>query len=290
MRWANEYSLNLELKVGDAPGKDQIERYLRSGIDVLAIARLPERIDVQAINGRKFLGLVTWSQLRNLQWPEAPLVWCQFLHLLDVMGVVVKKVEYTELQGIVQSWNAWDILEAWSKKGMVAVQQLIEKEKLPWAYKDKDGQRVKVDSSYERLVWWISHQPWQDDALAIYAGFFVGRLRDAKPDPVLHDSLPDLMLSFHVNPESPRGKLIRTDPQLQNALAKWTSRAATGSVVREPRLDGSTWEVIRCRESSRILLEAPDPGTKVVEWMEQRAQEWIDDGIVQRITKLAKLG
>lgn len=206
------------------------------------------------------------------------------------MGVVVGKVDCAELEGIVQSWNAWDKLEAWSQRGMLAVQQLLEKERLPWAWKDKAGQRVKVDSSYERLVWWISHQPWQDDSLAIYAGFFVGRIRNAKPDRVLDGNLPDLMLSFHVNPESQRGERIRTDPQLQTALAKWTSRAAARSVEREPRLDGITWEIIRCRESSRILVDAPDPGTKVVEWMEQRAKEWLEDGIVQRVSELAKLG
>lgn len=290
LRWPNEYSLVLELKIGDSPAKDQIARYLRSDSDVIAISRLPGHSYVQEDNGRRHLGVFTWSNLRQLDWENAPLEWRQFLHLLDAMGVVVKKVEYAELQGIVQSWNAWDKLEAWSQKGMLAVQQLIEKEKLPWVYKDKERQRVKVDSSYERLVWWISHQPWQDDALAIYAGFFVGRVRQGKPDQVLHDGLPDLMLSFHVNPESPRGKRIRTDPQLQNALTKWTSRAATGSVVREPRLDGSTWEIIRCRESSRILVEAPDPGQTVVDWMEQRAQEWIDTGVIQRVTELAKLG
>lgn len=290
LRWSNGYSLVLELKIGDSPGKDQIARYLRSDSDVIAIARLPGHKAVHELDGRKHLGVFTWSNLRQLDWENAPLEWRQLLRLLDATGVVVGKVNTTELEGIVQSWNAWDKLEVWSQKGMLAVQQLLEKEQLPWAWKDKAGQRVKVDSSYERLVWWISHQPWQDDSLAIYAGFFVGRVRNAKLDAVLNGNLPDLMLSFHVNPESPRGQRIRTDPQLQNALAKWTSRAATGSVAREPRLDGITWEVIRCRESSRILVDARDPGTKVVEWMEQRAMEWIEDGIVQRITELAKVG
>jgi len=289
LRWPNEYSLNLELKVDDPPGKGQIERYLRSGSDVIAIARLPGHRAVQELDGRRHLGVVTWSHLRNLEWNDAPLEWRQFLHLLDAMGVVVKKVEYTELEGLVRSWTTRDKLEDWSKRGMLAVQQLIEKEKLPWACKDKAGQRVKVDASHQRLVWWISHLPWQDDALAIYAGFFVGRVREGKPDPVLEGNLPDLMLSFHLNPESPRGRRVRGDADLQKAIEKWTSRAATGSVVREPRLDGSTWEIIRCRESSRILLEAPDPGVKVVEWMEQRTKEWIDDGIVHRITELAKV-
>lgn len=290
LRWSTGHALNLELKIGDSPGKDQIERYLRSGVDVLAIARLPGHIEAHRINGRIYWGLVTWSHLRNLEWNDAPLEWRQFVHLLDAMGVVVKKVEYIELEGLVRSWNTRDKLEDWSRKGAAVVEELFQKSDLPWASRSKKGERMNVDASHERLVWWISHQPWQDDALAIYAGFFVGRIREGKPDPVLECSLPDLMLSFHVNPEAPRGKRIRTDPQLQNALAKWTSRAATGSIEREPRLDGSTWEIIRCRESSRILVEAPDPGTKVVEWMRQRAQEWIDDGIVQRITELAKLG
>jgi hypothetical protein len=96
------------------------------------------------------------------------------------------------------------------------------------------------------------------------------------------------MLAFHVNPESDRGKRIRNDSKLQAALAKWTSRNAGAGAIREPRLDGSTWEIIRCRESSRILADAPDPGAKLVQWMNERAQEWIDDEIIQRITEIAK--
>lgn len=90
LRWPNEYSLNLELKVDDPPGKGQIDRYLRSGSDVIAIARLPGHVDVQELNGHKYLGLLTWSYLRKLDWENAPLEWRQFLRLLDVMGVVVK--------------------------------------------------------------------------------------------------------------------------------------------------------------------------------------------------------
>lgn len=41
LRWSNGYSLVLELKIDDPPGKDQIVRYLRSDSDVIAIARLP---------------------------------------------------------------------------------------------------------------------------------------------------------------------------------------------------------------------------------------------------------
>lgn len=288
LRWSNGYALNLELKAGDPPGKEQIERYLRSGIDVLAIARLPGHANVEPIKERKYLGVKTWSQFRSLEWSEAPLEWRQFVHLLDATGVVVKNVDSVELEGIVRSWDTWDKLEAWSRQGAVAVEEVLKSKSLPWASRSKKGERMSVDMSHERIVWWISHRPWQDDALAIYAGFFVGRMREGKPDPVCEGSFPDLMLSFHVDPGSPRGKRIQTDAKLQNALALWTSREAIGSRKREPRLDGSTWEVIRSRESSNILVDAPDPGTKVVDWMRDRAQEWIADGIVQRVTELAK--
>jgi len=288
LRWSNEYALNLELKAGDPPGKEQIERYLRSGIDVLAIARLPGHANVEPIKERKYLGVETWSHIRNLEWTEAPLEWRQFLHLLDATGVVVKNVDCVELEGIVRSWNAWDKLEAWSRQGAAAVEELFKTKDLPWASRSRKGERMSVDTSHERIVWWISHVPWQDDALAIYSGLFVGRVRDAKPDRVTDSSLPDLMLAFHVNPASERGKRIRSDPKLQNALAKWTGRNAEVGARREPRLDGSTWEIIRCRESSRILAAAPDPGTTLVKWMEDRAKELLDDKIVQRITEIAK--
>jgi hypothetical protein len=88
------------------------------------------------------------------------------------------------------------------------------------------------------------------------------------------------MLAFHVNPESERGKQIRNDSKLQRALANWTSRNSGSGAIREPRLNGSTWEIIRYRESSRILADAPDPGPKLVQCMNEGAQEWIDDGII----------
>jgi hypothetical protein len=137
LRWSNGYALNLELKAGDPPTKDQIERYLRSGLNVLAIARLPEHKGVPAVGACKYFGLITWSRLRNLEWSEAPLEWRQFLHLLDATGVVVKNVDYVELEGIVRSWDTWDKLEAWSRQGAAAVEEQFRNKKLPWASRSK---------------------------------------------------------------------------------------------------------------------------------------------------------
>lgn len=207
LRWSNAYSLNLELKIDDPPGKDQIERYLRSGVDVLAIARLPSHIDVQEVNGRKYRGVVTWSQFRKLEWIEAPLEWRQLLHLLDVTGVVMKKVDRTELEGIIRSWDTWDTLQEWSRKGMEAVLEVLHEADLNWVYKEKKRQRVRVDMTHQRIVWWMWHPPWQDDSLAIYSGLFMGRPKEAKNDPVLEPGFPDLMLAFHVDPDSARKEL-----------------------------------------------------------------------------------
>lgn len=114
------------------------------------------------------------------------------------------------------------------------------------------------------------------------------RLPRCTTDPVLEPGLPDLMLAFHVDPASRRGTLFREDPELQKSVKQWASRAAVGDAIREPRLDGHEWEILRFRQSARIVSEAPDPGKMVVDWMRARTQEWIEDRVVQRITKLAK--
>ncbi len=288
LRWPNEYRLTLELKIDNQPEKHQVERYQRSGSDVIAIARLPGYIDAPEINGRKFFGSFTWSYLRKLDWDNSPLVWRQLLRLLDATEVIVKNVDRAELEGIVGSWDTWDTLQEWSQNGMEAVHGVLQIAGMNWVYKEKKRQRVRVDMTHQRLVWWMWTPPWNDDCLALYAGFFMGRNKEGEQDPVLERGLPDLMLAFHIDPNSPRGKLLRKDSALQKAIKRWTSRVPLGSERREPRLDGHQWEVIRCRETARLITEAPDPGMKMVDWMRDRAQEWVDDGIVQRITELAK--
>lgn len=288
LRWPSGYRLTLELKIDNQPGKEQVERYQRSGSDVITVARLPGHIDAPESNGHKFFGSFTWSYLRKLDWANAPLEWRQFLRLLDATEVVVKNVDRAELEGIVGSWDTWDTLQEWSQKGMEAVHLVLQNAGLDWVYKEKKRQRVRVDMTHQRLVWWMWPPPWNDDSLAIYAGFFMGRNKEGEQDPVLERGLPDLMLAFHIDPNSPRGKLMRKDSALQTAIARWTSRVAFGGERREPRLDGHEWEVLRCRQTARLITEAPDPGVKTVEWMRDRALEWVEDGIVQRITELAK--
>ena len=284
LTWKDGYRLALELKVDEPPRRDQIERYLRSGIDVVAISKNPAIIDVAVPPGRRFLGVVTWSKIRELDWDGAPLPLCQLHQLLEVMEVVVQRITEHAFTGMLASWDTWDALQAWSLKGMEAVQRALEKGNFHCVFQDKKGDHVKVDTSHQRLAWWIFPRPWNSDAFALYGGLFMGR----QGDPVSVEGFPDLMLALHVNPDSLRGVRLRTDEPLRRVIEKWQARIEPLSSKREFFPKEGTWEILRCRTSSKELAhDEADQGLAMISWMKERAEEWVADGIAGRLAELA---
>ncbi len=281
LEWPSGYRLALELKTLDPPAPGQIERYLRSGLDVIAIAKLPASIKVNASPERRFFGVVTWTRIREIDWAGAPLEVRQLHQLLDITEVVMANVTKSALEGMLASWNTWDALQAWSRKGTEAVQVVLSQGGFKCVQQDKARQHVKVDMTHGRLAWWMWPPPWNEDSLAIYTGLFMGR-----PNvPVTHSNLPDMMIALHVNPESPRGIRLCADATLTSAAQRWTSRPSDG-VTREVRPSPDAWEILRCRASSQELADADEPGMHMIRWMEARAQEWVDDGIAARLSML----
>jgi hypothetical protein len=281
LEWTTGYRLALELKTTEPPSTRQIERYLRSNVDVLAVAKLPASVNPELPAGRRFFGVKTWARIHEIDWEDAPLEVRQLHRLLEVTEVVVPKVSRAALEGLVTSWDIWDSLEAWSRKGLEAAQGALARGGFKCVQQDKARQHVKVDMTYQRLVWWMWPSPWQDDSLAIYAGLYVGR----DDDPLLAAPMPDLVLALHLDPASRRGMRLRDDATWTEAAKRWSSRALDQS-SRDFDPGPESWEILRCRASAQELVDADDPGAHMVHWMEARAQEWVDDGIVRRLSEL----
>lgn len=281
LEWPSGYRLALELKTLDPPEARQVEQYLRSKLDVIAIAKLAADLEITAPLDRRFFGVITWTRVREVDWDGAPLEVRQLHKLLDATGVVMPKLTEAALEGMLVSWNTWDALQAWSRKGAEAVQIVLARGGLTCVQQDKPGQHIKVDMTHQRLAWWMWPPPWGEDALAVYAGLFMGRPND----PVTSANLPDLLIALHVNPASQRGARLRGDAAWTTAAEHWASRAPDG-VTREYRPSNDVWDLLRCRASSREIVSAEDPGMAMIKWMSARAQEWVDDGIAKRLAEL----
>lgn len=287
LTWPNARRLTLELKVWDHPTPEQVQLYLDAKLDVVAVAALFGMINVQVPTTQQFLGVITWRQIHAMvkAWPEAPLVVRQFASLLENMGVAMPKLSLAALQGVVASWDAWSTLEDWIHKATGEVEKTLTKGGLACVRKDGPKNWVRIDERREhrRYVGWTWPPPWKDDE---QFGFCAG-LRMGTPElPLQVEGVPELMLCLHVSPNCAIGKALRTDPQLDAAAKVWRQRTDLATVIREWIPTSAAWSILRARSSAVDILYAEDQGERLASWMRQRAQEWIDDGVIAQTASL----
>ncbi len=287
LSWPNARRLTLELKVWDHPPTDQIKRYLDAGLDVIAVAALFGVIDVKEPAGQRFFGVVTWRQIHAAvkAWPEAPLVVRQFASLLEGMGVAMPKLSLAALQGVVASWDAWSTLEEWILKATGEVEKTISKGGLACVRKDGPKNWVKIEDSRElrRYVGWTWPSPWKvDEQFGFYAGL---RMGNAELPPQV-EGLPELILGLHVSPTCAVGKALRTDTLLDEKAKAWRQRTDPSTVIREWIPGSAAWAILRARASAVEILYAEDQGERLATWMRDRAQEWVNDGVITRVAEL----
>jgi hypothetical protein len=271
------YQLVLELKVGDPPDDAQIRKYLRDGKDVAAVARFVRPISIPDIDGHRMLGVVPWRRIRNLSWDGAPLPLVQLHHLLDATGAAVPNITLPGLTGFMSSWSAWEIFHEWSVQAASAVAEDFGKANYRWVSKKGKKGRRSFDSHHERYVARLWSPPARADWLYVFMGLFVGR----EGDPVLVEGVPDLFFALQVDPTKAMGRRLQQDGNLKAAVDRWTSR---DDLVRREFWPGE-WEVLRARASAVDLVKTTEQETKFAEWMRVRAQEWIDDEILDCIQK-----
>jgi hypothetical protein len=277
LEWDGE-RLELELKIGEPPSDDQIARYLAEKVSVAAIARLPGRRNPQSGYRHRFLGVFTWRGLRGLTFEDPPLAWRQLCHLIDVTEVAVPEVTLHSLTGMMSSWDIWDTFDKWSWNGTSAVQTVFNEVDKRWVFRERRfhiaQRRIHRIYAYES---WIPAL-YDDCYLRVYCGLCLGRPK------VCVEGVPDLYIALNVKPDSTVGTKMRTAEPFSAAVHQWQAR--TGRVVREFKTGPETWDIVRARESATELLHADDQGSFFVEWMEARAREWKDDGVLAQLAEL----
>lgn len=281
LSWSDAPPLVLELKVTDAPRAAQVNTYLATGVRVAAIATYPALLRVTPEYSDRFLGVITWRRIRNLDWPGAPLVLRQLHHLLDHMEVAVPQLTLPALTGMVASASAWDTLDEWSYRSIRAVREVFAQAGMPCEQKDTPKGKVRIEYAHQRYAYWLWPPPWRTDAFSFVAGLFLGRPLET----LCIDGVPDLMLTIHVQPESPLGQALRNDNLFRQAVMAWIEQDDQAE-LREYRPVDGVWEIVRARASSVALLRAPDQGGALVAWMTACAQAWVQHGIVARLAEL----
>ena len=283
VQWPSGYRLAIELKAGQPPSPDQIERYLRSGLNVLAIAKFPASLKVEAPEHRRFFGVMTWARIRQIDWDGAPLEVQQLHGLLETTDVIMPTITRPALEGFLASWDLWGPMTTWSKKGLDVVQRIVTEGGFKCVQQDRARQHVKPDQDHHRLAWWTWPSPWSDDYFGIYAGLYVGW----PDDPVLESGVPDIVVALHLKPDAPRGVRLRQDAALNEAAKRWSLRTDP-AITREFDPAPRTWEILRGRTSALHMLSASDPAAYMVQWMEACAIEWVEDGITRRLGEIAQ--
>lgn len=289
LAWPSAPKLVLELKVWEPPTSEQIDCYLRAGLDVAAVAAHHGVIEVTPPPGRRFWGVATWRQIHASisSWDRAPLEARQFVVLLERLGVVTPRLMLPALQGVVASWDAWATLEDWVHRATNDVGAVLTKAGFPCVRKDGARDWVRIDERREhrRFVGWTWPSPWRDDE---QFGVCVG-LRMGTPSlPTLDEGVPDVMVCLHVDPRSAVGRGLREDAPLGAAALRWRGRAPLVQLVREWEPLSTVWSVLRARASAAELLEAEDQGAHLAAWARDRAQEWVEDGVVDRVVAVWK--
>lgn len=279
LRWQGHAPIVLELKVHDPPTAAQVDAYL-AGAHVAAIARFTAHVPVRGHPTHRWLGVVPWQRLRELDWPEAPLVLHQLHHLIDTLGVAMPRIHLHALSGMLASWDAWNTFDGWALRAAHAVADLWRPAGLTLVTRDR--KQGRIEERYQRFAYLLWRNPWSGDVcLGAFAGLYMGR----PLAPTLVDGLPDLLLALHVSPTSAVARALQQDALFATGAAAWLARG--GEVAREQSPADSTWEFVRARTSVLSLLSAADQQQAFQEWFRARAAELVDDGVVARVAAAA---
>ncbi len=269
--WPGQVPIVLELKVHEPPSREQIERYLPEA-HVAAVARISAPVRNLRVGTHEWLGVLSWQFFRELDWSGAPVVLHQLHQLIDDMGVAMPRINLYGLSGILASWDAWNMFDTWSLQGAHVVADQCQKDGLH--LRSRDRRQPSIKFGHQRYAYYLWASPWQPTLeLGAFVGLFAGR-GDARP---VIAELPDICFSMQSKPGSLFRHALLKSEAFKAATTKWMSRA--GDVVREMDPLDSSWEFIRVRSGTGLLLAAQDQQAAFYEWFRLRAQELCDDGV-----------
>lgn len=267
----------LELKFGAPPDKRQIERYAAAE-DVYAVVIVAA--SRPGYDAPKLGGAVTWRELLEIPWADAPLPWQQLRALVRTMGLLMPPIDHHALKGLQASWEVPEELERWTKRAAETVRAQMTRKDLGFVLSEGGRDTRNTSWKHRRLatrVWPVGwgHAPWA----CVFVGFFFGR----PGDPVLDGEYPDLLLTWHTDFESPLGRALGADAALRAGADRWIARVGD-AVQREQWFHPGAWELLRARTSSRHLAESENPQAAFQDWVVQRLSEWEADGIIDALS------
>jgi hypothetical protein len=172
LTWPEVPPLVLELKVSDPPTVAQVTKYLEHGARVAAIATYPALLRVAPEHLGRFLGVIIWRRIRDLDWPGAPLILHQLHRLLDQMGVAVPQLTLPALTGMVASASAWNVLDEWSFQSIRAVREVFAQAGMPCEQKDTPKGKVRIEYAHQRYAYWLWPPPWRATCSASWSACF----------------------------------------------------------------------------------------------------------------------
>lgn len=271
----------LELKAWNPPTSDQLARYCEDGaVRVASISSVACRF-----SAKWFLGSITWAELRQIHWPDAPLQWKQLMALIDVMGVAVPPLDRRCFESLGLTLHAWGNIEGWVRAGTKhAAAVLTQASSVAWG--TPTGNR-EMDRSWQRFAAWTWPGRWAQDSFSIYTGLFFGRpAGHGHPDRYcLIEGLPDLVVSTHLSPTSPRAETLAANSVYQQAVSRWLNRK--GGPIRE--FCPSAHEFLAARVSSSILLDQADQRKAFLAFVDTCLMEWKEDGVLSCLAEVSAM-
>jgi hypothetical protein len=276
-------TLIFELKVQAPPELEQVQRYLsRTDVQLVAIAVWSNADEVRAAlspaQANRFLGVVTWTQLRRLRLTEPVLVLRQLHRLLDVMGVAMTYIDREQLQSLVVSLPVWPACDTWITSGLAAAQATCT----------RAGFTVSAPRTPPRLdhgwyAGWLNLVFTGSEAGQLWAGLVFDDLAGLGSAA----ALPDLVLRLEIDTRLSFNKRLRDDALFAARLAAWASEAPLAE-QRYCDQEYGEWGVLTTRASSATLIDVPDQREGFTAWVENVLGTWAQHGLLERLATLAQ--
>ncbi len=277
LRFEGGQRVVLELKADQAPSDRQLIRYAEPQVSVIGIARSP----AVYLAGRA-VGCISWSALVALPWPDPPLPWLQFCALAREMGVAMPQVDLSALSGLVASYDGDTQITSWVRAASNHVAARLNTPTTPWIVKSGPRGRYWVERAWRRKVGWSWLKPWRrSTAIGAFVGLSYGR-RDV---PLIVAGLPDLILVWTASPSCALGRRLAQDPAVLRAVEAWQAQPHAG--VREWHPGGT--EPIRARLSTAALLQAENPESAFLQWVDEQLEAWATCGLIAALQALVAI-
>ncbi len=211
LSWPDQQSpvVILELKVSAPPTSEQIGRYLtRENVLLVGIGSWSNEDELRAslpiAEADRLLGVITWGQIRQLVWEEAPLEFRQLQYLLDAMGITMPRTDEQQLAGLRASLPLWTLLDNWIPAGLAAMRDICTAADV--ATTRPNGPSFE-NGWYAGRLSGVKGIPIE---LTLWGGLI---LHDESYPPLLEE-FPDLTIHIEIDTRSPLSQLLQEDTLL----------------------------------------------------------------------------